>query len=66
MKFGELEKRAVFIRNKRWYKKTSDKDSGKTVQSDGFGTATDERGVINFFGNNQKVKKYEFRQFCKW
>lgn len=64
--FGELERGAVFVKNKRWYKKTSNKDSGKTVQSDGFGTATDEKGRVNFLGNNQKVERYEFRQFYKW
>jgi len=65
--FGELNKETVFVRNKRWYKKTSDKESGKTTQHDGWGTAIGKQlGRINFFGNNQEVELYEFRQICKW
>ena len=64
--FGGLEQGAVFVRHKRWYKKNSRKDSGRTVQSSGWGSAQDERGRLNFFGNKQKVERYEFRQICEW
>jgi len=67
IKFGELEKGAVFVRNKRWYKKTSNKNSGMTTEHEGWGTAVGKQlGRINFFGNFQKVKRYEFRQICEW
>lgn len=63
--FGELAKSEVFIRNKRWYKKISEKNSGMTIQSSGIGSALDEKGRINIFGNDQKVNKYEFRRICE-
>lgn len=59
--FGELEKGTVFTKGKRWFRKCSEKNSGETIQSSGMGFATDEKGRYNFFGNNQKVKKYEFQ-----
>ena len=64
--FGELKKETVFFKSGRWYKKVSNKESGKTVQSSGWGSAQDERGRTNFFGNNQEVERYEFRQICEW
>jgi len=65
MTFGELKKDTVFFRNKKWFKKYSPKDSAKKLHYSGFGYALDENKRINFFGNYQKVERYEFRQICK-
>jgi len=63
-RFGELSQGAVFTKSKRWYKKIHDKESGKTSQHPGWGAALDHKNRINFFGNNQKVCRYEIQSVC--
>ena len=59
--FGELKKGAVFVRNKKWYKKMSKEYSNKKFDFCGYGESQDDNGRINFFSNNQKVDRYELR-----
>lgn len=63
-KFGELEQGAVFVKSKRWYRKVDKKHSGRTNDHPGCGVALDHKNRVNFFGNNQKVKRHEIQSVC--
>lgn len=56
MNFGELEKGAVFIKDKLFWRKLAKKWSGRTVQGPGCGGAENQRGVTKLFGNLAQVE----------